>query len=241
MRELELIGLILLYLHTRMTAKTETFLYKIRGCASRAALHMPSGKPGMDMTLEVRIASILSDVIYGRSFTARDLFGLCPALGAFPDIILIALKNPPTLSITHGFGVAQLEFAFSLRVDDHAKEYVNILPLNVGAVTSRAHQATITTNKALEQTLAKCQQKLDLALADLKNNFAITELAAQRVELKASQNGLEKARVEIAELKASLAIFEQVRKPALKRLKTIETSTKDLLNKDETELSSEIR
>jgi len=162
--------------------------YTCEDTISIALLRMPSLKPGMDMSLAVKVASLKTEAIYTRTFSFEDLSGLCPLINALPAVILNILNYIPSLELTREFGVAHLTYKFGV--------YTAKLP---------------EMYKAAEPTLAldQCELMLNIGgvepcgVARLHSDLeACREKAAKSEE--AWQNTLEAAERENARLQAAV-------------------------------------
>jgi len=157
-------------------------------------LLQPSRKPGLDMSLRVKVASLVSDVVYARTFSCKDLSELCPVIGAIPSLILTILKETPVVTLTEEFSVAHLHYKFKLYMNEPSESYVStqikhqcVLELNIGesdvrrAVLAATCEKLKTQEATLSADLAKAQKINAQLRADLK------KLRAEKKDSGASQ------------------------------------------------------
>jgi len=172
-----------------------------------ATLEMPSQKPGMDMSLTVKVASLNAEAVYVRNYSFKDLSELCPLIGAEPAAILAILEEKPSLRITPEFGIAHIDYQFDIyiaratAVPPSKPQLVRshcVLMLNIG---EKAAKTEIESQKALDAlTAAQIRIADQFPFAELVRADPAGVYAAR---LEECTRKLEKAEGQLADLLAA--------------------------------------
>jgi hypothetical protein len=145
-----------------MASKSDIIVNTFKHGAIVITLNMPSGNPGLDMSLGIKVVSAMHDTTFARQFTMKDLSGLCPVLGAFPKMLPSIIKRPFNFEINDQFNIVHITYKFSvclIEPDDRSSfslspkgmQFECELQLNVGSLNEEKKSSD--REKELEREL----------------------------------------------------------------------------------------